>query len=100
MTVDDREFYELMQAYRWADRSPAETMATFEAVKAWIREHYVLQPGPPLFTGMQHMLDGSVALAQQPHCPLCGGGFMRFGNTWAHHCSSLMEPLPQDVTQR
>ena len=41
--LDDRDFYELMQTYRHADRfygSPLDTVAAFEAVKKWIRENY------------------------------------------------------------
>ena len=38
--LDSQEFYELMQAYRWANYrghgSPADTVAAFEAVKSWV----------------------------------------------------------------
>jgi hypothetical protein len=38
--VGEREFYELMQAYRHAAHSPqTEVVAAYEAVKAHIKEH-------------------------------------------------------------
>lgn len=39
--LDSKQFYELMQAYRWADRhhvSPQAPAAAFEAVKDYIRK--------------------------------------------------------------
>lgn len=37
--LDEQEFYELMQAYRWSPPTmPAHTVASFEAVKDYIRE--------------------------------------------------------------
>ena len=39
--LDEQDFFEAMQAYRWSDRrgmDPAEVTAAFEAVKAFIRE--------------------------------------------------------------
>ena len=39
--LDEQDFFEAMQVYRWSDRKgidPAEVSAAFEAVKALIRE--------------------------------------------------------------
>jgi hypothetical protein len=47
--LDSKDFYELMQAYRWADRrgdAPAETVAAFEAVKDYVRKQKCCADGP------------------------------------------------------
>lgn len=44
-TVDDREFYELMQLYRHAPgECPEVTVTAYERVKDWIRANYAERP--------------------------------------------------------
>jgi len=44
--LEEQEFYELMQQYRWSEQhaiakqTPADTVAAYEAVKDYIRRHY------------------------------------------------------------
>lgn len=56
--LDTREFYEVMQAYRWADQGdhsrPAEAVAAFEAVKAFIRSNLPVPPEEPKHKAAQY----------------------------------------------
>lgn len=42
--LDEQDFYELMQTYRWSGiahgGSEADVVPAFEAVKEWIRQRY------------------------------------------------------------
>ena len=46
--IETQPFYELMQRYRWAGiqmgGDEADVVAAFEAVKDWIRYHYIPRP--------------------------------------------------------